>query len=132
VNPKEAITAAVPGSDPIAHRVRLALFVALNAGQLAEKELEYFVFWLEKALENPPWSVFWYGPTGAEDLATHLENLARELRSASAAMDAAKKFMLTNADSALEGKSVHGATPKPSVSVRPADAGPPPTDDCPF
>jgi hypothetical protein len=104
--PELAIVDAVPGDDNPHRRVRIALLAALHAGQNTEIELATFAEWLAFALEDPPHSLFWYGPLAATELAARLENLARELHKAARAIDAAKPQWTIQTDSIPEGNDV--------------------------
>lgn len=124
LDPEHAILWAIPGRDPLSTRVRHAMLTALHAGQMAELQLPLFADWMSYALEEPPWSLFWYGPVAAEELAIHLETAARELRKASAAIDAAKHEWQRFDDSGSEEGHVIGVRSDRKTSD--------PEDDVPF
>ena len=87
---RTAITAAFPGDDAFHRSVRLALLHVFHAASWVELDLQTIASWLQATLDDPPHSLE-YGPTDDPlTLANNLEHLARQLRKASAALDAAK------------------------------------------
>lgn len=97
--PETQVYAAIPGRDAISARLRIAFLKTLHAAQCTDAELTMFARWYSLALEEPPWSLFWYGPTAATELANRLRSLASQLDQAAAATDAVKRFVLSSTDS---------------------------------
>jgi hypothetical protein len=121
-----AILAAVPDT-PEGRHVRNALLRLIHVLESTELDLPLVANWINLCLDDPP-SSFWCGPWQARQLADNLENLARELRKATRALDAAKPYW-QRFDDSQEGNATDGLSPqenRATPGTATADFGDPP------
>lgn len=113
-----AISAAFPHDDHFHRNARLAFLSIFHAATWVEMDLQVLAAWIQTSLEDAPWSTLEYGPTNDPlTLADNLEHLARQLRKAYVALDAARPHWVRYFDS-QEGESDAIPTTSNLLSVR--------------